>query len=228
MIPGMAQGVNEAMENIMEVKKPEKLIGLTGPYCAGKNHVALLLERRGLAVLDVDKLGHRVIETEKERLAARFGEGIVGAGGLVDRRRLGAAVFGNPQALSALEDIIHPVVNREILAWLGERAETEAACVINAALLHRCSPAFEALDAVILVKACLPVRLLRAKKRDRLPWTALVKRFGSQRHFASQYSAVKADIYKVENSGFSGFTGRLVSGRLENRINEILSRMGIT
>ncbi|MCL2374428.1 MAG: dephospho-CoA kinase, partial [Treponema sp.] len=54
--------------------KPEKLIGLTGAYCAGKNRVALLLEQRGFAVLDVDKLGHEVIETEKTRLVSHFGD----------------------------------------------------------------------------------------------------------------------------------------------------------
>jgi dephospho-CoA kinase len=39
----------------------KKLIGLTGTYCAGKNHVASLLEQRRLPVLDLDKLGHEVI-----------------------------------------------------------------------------------------------------------------------------------------------------------------------
>ena len=55
----------------------KKIIGLTGTYCAGKNHVAGLLEKRGLAVLDVDKLGHQAIAEEKEAIVARFGAGIL-------------------------------------------------------------------------------------------------------------------------------------------------------
>ena len=194
--------------------KDKKLIGLTGFYCAGKNHVAQLLEKRGLAVLDVDKLGHGIIETEKERILARFGEDILSPGGTIDRKRLGAKVFGKGAELAALEEIIHPGANRETLAWIEGREEK--ACVINAALLHR-SSAFEMLDAVIIVEAPLFARLLRARKRDRLSWLQLIKRFFSQRKFNPQYYRKKTDIYKVDNS--------LVCS--ENRIDEILSLLGI-
>ena len=211
---------------IKTTSKPVKLIGLTGPYCAGKNHIALLLEQRGLPVLDVDKLGHQVIETEKERLAARFGEDILDSDGKVNRKRLGARVFGKPGELAALEDIIHPGANRETLDWIQRQSRQEKACVINAALLHR-TAVFEALDAIILVQATFLTRLLRAKRRDRLPWTVILKRFRSQRKFTSQYFMGKADIYRVENSGFFGFRSGSLRGKLENRINEILPLMGI-
>ena len=203
-----------------------KLIGLTGKYCAGKNHVALLLEQRSIPVLDVDKLGHDVIEKERERILSRFGEDILGSDGLIDRRQLGDKVFGKPDELSALEGIIHPAVNRETLAWIGEHGGK--ACAINAALLHR-SSAFEMLDAVIVVRAPFITRLLRAKKRDKMPLNALLKRFGSQRGFDYQSRVAvpktevfgqpqlfkkKSDIYIVENYAHSN---------LEKRINEILS-----
>jgi len=204
--------------------KDKKVIGLTGTYCAGKNHVAQFLEQRGLPVLDVDKLGYQVIETEKERLLARFGRDILDAGGLIDRKRLGAKVFGKGEELAALEEIIHPGVNRETLDWIKSREEK--ACVINAALLHR-SSAFEVLDAIIIVQAPFLVRLFRAKKRDHLPWAVLLKRFQSQRKFFSQYFSGKTDIYRVENPGFFGFGSRSLRNKLESRINEILSLRGI-
>ena len=203
--------------------KDIKVIGLTGMYCAGKNHVALLLEQRGLPVLDLDKLGHEVIEAEKERLLARFGQDILGPGFLVDRKRLGAKVFGRPEELAALEGIIHPGVDRLMLAWIKNREEK--ACVINAALLHRVS-VFEALDAVILVQAPFPVRLFRARKRDHLPWTILLKRFYSQRKFSAQYFKGKTDIYRVENSGFFSFRSHSLRTKLEDRIDEIFSLWG--
>jgi len=202
--------------------KEKKIIGLTGTYCAGKNHVASLLEARGLPALDVDKLGHKVIESEKDRLLACFGRDILAPGGFIDRKLLGKKVFGSPEKLSALEDIIHPAVNRETLSWIGAR--NEKACVINAALLHR-SSAFEILDAVIIVEAPFIVRLLRAKKRDHLPWTAIIKRIGSQSDFHTQYFKGKTDIYRVENFGFFCAKQR---NKPENRIKEILSLLGIT
>ena len=196
----------------------KKVIGLTGYYCAGKNHVASLLEQRLLPVLDIDKLGHTAIETEKERIVARFGGDILGRDGAIDRKLLGARVFGRPPELAALEDIIHPKVNQETLAWINARKEK--ACVINAALLHR-SVVFEELDAIIIVEAPFFTRLLRARKRDRLPWGILIKRFLAQVKFNSQYFKGKTDIYRVENTGCKDHS------LPESRIDEILSLMGI-
>jgi dephospho-CoA kinase len=205
-----------------------KIIGLTGACCAGKNYIAGLLERRGLAVLDVDKLGHQAIVEEKQAIASRFGSGILGPDGEVDRRRLGAKVFGRPGELAALEALVHPAANRLTLRWLEEQGERP--CVVNAALLHK-SSAFERLDAVILVKAPLIIRLLRAKKRDKLPWPVLIRRFQSQRGFISRYRNKKfpqnADIYVIDNRKCPVFASRFVPDRLERRIDEILAREGI-
>jgi dephospho-CoA kinase len=203
--------------------KDKKIIGITGVYCAGKNHLAFLLEKRGFPVLDVDKLGHQVIEIEKERILARFGGDILISGGLIDRKRLGAKVFGRPAELAALEEIIHPGVNQETLIWIN--AQKEKACFINAALLHR-SSAIEVLDAVILIEAPFLVRLYRAKKRDRLPWAALLRRFRSQNKFDSQYFKEKTDIYRVSNPSCCSRNKRLQS-KLKKRIDEILSLLGI-
>ena len=217
----MAKIINEESNgNKME---KIKIIGITGLYCAGKNHIAKILEKRSLPVLDIDKLGHEVIEREKERIKARFGEEIL-KDGKVDRKRLGDKVFGKPAELAALEEIIHPIVNQDTLSWLNSRRGN--ACAINAALLHR-SSAFENLDLIILVEAPFFTRLLRAKKRDCLSWSALFKRFRSQEKFGSQYFKGKTDIYRVGNKGFSGFRSNYQKTRLENLIDKILSQKGI-
>ena len=199
-----------------EKKTMRKIIGITGPYCAGKNYISGILERRGIPVLDVDKLGHKVIEKERDSLVSRFGKDILDSGGFIDRKLLGVKVFGKPGELASLEAIIHPAVNHEISEWV--ESQSSDVCVVNAALLHRTS-VFSSLDAIIVVKTFFLVRLLRAKKRDRLPFKVLLKRFGSQRDFVSQYSEGKADIYKVKNSFFSGFSQQ----RLEKKLDTILS-----
>ena len=207
--------------------KTKKIIGLTGTYCAGKNHVSSLLEAQGFPALDLDKLGHQVIEAEREQLLRCFGKDILAPGGAIDRKRLGEKVFGNPEKLAVLEEIIHPAVNRETLSWINSR--NEKACVINAALLHR-SSAYEILDAIIIVEAPFPVRLLRAKKRDHLSWPALFRRFRSQSDFQSQYFKGKTDIYRVSNPSVcsnSGLFGSMKQNKPENRIREILSLLGI-
>jgi dephospho-CoA kinase len=210
----------------------KKIIGLTGAYCAGKNYVAGLLEKRGLPVLDVDKLGHQAIAGEKAAITARFGGEILDPGGEVDRRRLGARVFGKPGDMAALEAIIHPAANILTLRWLEAQG---GPCVVNAALLHR-SSAFELLDAVILVKAPLLTRLLRARRRDKLSWPAIIRRFRSQRGFFSRYGDKKAggiaDIHVIDNRGYPVFSSRPLTEDverrdLERRIDEILAIEGI-
>jgi len=197
------------------------VIGLTGLYCAGKNHIASLLEQRGLAVLDVDKLGHIAIENIKTAIFTRFGEDIANQDGSVNRRLLGAKVFGNMQEMEALEALVHPEANRLTLQWLAE--QNGKPCVVNAALLHK-SVVFQQLGCIILVNAPLFTRLIRAKKRDKLPWTAIVKRFLSQKEFFSQYNSKITDIYKVENPGFGGSRS---TAKLESRIGAIMSNLGL-
>ncbi|MDR0689989.1 MAG: dephospho-CoA kinase [Spirochaetaceae bacterium] len=204
--------------------KGPRIIGLTGMYCAGKNYVARLLEERGLPVLDVDALGHRAIEVEKEAIVQRFGPEILGEDGAVDRRALGTKVFGSPGELAALEEIVHPAANRLTENWIA--GITKGPCVINAALLHR-STAFSRLDFVVIVQAPLLTRLLRARRRDGLPILPLIRRFKSQRKFMSQYLSQNADIYRVNNWGYSGINSRIHKGALERRIDDILSQEGI-
>ncbi|MDR2552516.1 MAG: dephospho-CoA kinase [Treponema sp.] len=202
------------------VDKPgDLLIGLTGLYCAGKNHVAALLEKRGLPILDVDRLGHEAIRTERDAIIRRFGGDILDGEGQIDRRLLGRRVFGRDEELAALEAIVHPAANALTGEWI---ARQRGPCVINAALLHR-SPVLARLDGIMVVRAPLPVRFFRAWKRDSLPPKELIKRFFSQKDFPfmqirrAQLFFGASDIYTIENPGFPGS-----QRNLENQIDVIL------
>jgi len=195
------------------------IIGLTGAYCAGKNHVAALFEMRDLPVLDVDKLGYQVLELEKEKIYALFGSDLQKTDGSLDRRLLGRRVFGKPEKLAALEAIVHPLVNKMVDEW----AETQKGnCVINAALLHK-STIFNRLNRIILVKAPLITRIFRAKRRDKLSWGEIMRRINNQKGFNTQYlsinsSSICAEIYSIENPGLSGSRNL----KLERRIDKYL------
>ncbi|MDR2783732.1 MAG: dephospho-CoA kinase [Treponema sp.] len=178
------------------------LIGLTGPYCSGKNYIASLFEEQGLPTLDVDKLGHEAIRRKRDAITAHFGIDVLGKSGEIDRKVLGEKVFGSPHELAALEAIVHPVANALTGEWIA--AQGGQSCVVNAALLHR-SIAFDRLNAIVMVKAGFLTRLIRARKRDRLPWLELIKRFRSQRGFSSHYLQKNADnkdvnIYIINNT----------------------------
>jgi len=201
------------------------IIGLTGIYCAGKNHVASLLKTRNLPVLDVDKLGYQALESEKKVIYTQFASDFQKAGkswqpeSPLDRHLLGKIVFGNPEKLAALEAIIHPVVNRETNEWAAAQTGN---CVINAALLHR-SSIFNKLDCIILVTAPFFTRLLRAKRRDKLPWREILRRFASQKDFNTQYLSINAEIYRVGNPGLCRTGSR--NAKLQRQIDKILEGM---
>jgi dephospho-CoA kinase len=187
--------------------------------------VAKLLEKRGFPVLDVDTLGHQGIELEKGTILERFGRGILGKDGNIDRKLLGARVFRSPEALAWLETIVHPVANRLTEAWI--RRQGDRSCVINAALLHR-SSVWTYLDGIILVKAPVLTRLLRARKRDKLPWGQLIQRFRSQREFTAKYLGESADMYTIVNRGYGRFGSSFFSGYVERQLEAVLAQLGMT
>ena len=112
-------------------------IGLTGPIGCGKSTVASWLgERPGVVVIDADQVARDVLEPGQPALVAviaRFGSGLVGPDGSLDRAALGRIVFADPAALRDLEAIVHPAVRPRILAAIAQAAaEGVVAVVIEA------------------------------------------------------------------------------------------------
>jgi dephospho-CoA kinase len=117
-----------------------RIIGLTGGIGAGKSTVAHMLAAKGAVVIDADRVAHDVYEPGADgfdRVVERFGRDVVGSDGRIDRKALGAKVFGNAGALRDLNGIIHPLVRKEVASRLLEaaRSRPEAVVVIEAALM---------------------------------------------------------------------------------------------
>jgi len=114
------------------------VIGLTGNIATGKTTVARMLAELGATVIDADKLAHEAMRPGTEvyhAIVTRFGSGILSDNGEIDRKALGAIVFADPEALADLEALVHPAVEKAILAEL-ERAETPVAVVEAIKLLE--------------------------------------------------------------------------------------------
>ena len=97
-----------------------KVVGLCGGIGAGKSTVARLLAERGAVVVDVDALGRNVLAHDEVRHAvvAEFGDGVLDAGGGIDRAALAREVFSCEGRLTDLEAISHPAIDREIARHL--------------------------------------------------------------------------------------------------------------
>ena len=159
------------------------------------------LEARGFLVIDVDRLGHHALEDKRDALIGRFGNGIVGAGGKIDRKALGRIVFADTASRRELESIVHPAM-REAAAGIIRENSARDVC-INAALLFPMGLA-EYCDLVFWVTAPFLKRLKWAMGRDRLSIFQTIRRFAAQRELRLQFSSRSVDIFSVRNSGSPG------------------------
>ena len=114
------------------------LIGLTGGIGSGKSTVSARLAELGARVIDADAITREVQQPGTEVFAAiveRFGDGVVAADGSLDRTALAAKVFGDPDELKALTDIVHPAVGVTIAERMAEAAGTDDVVVLDVPLL---------------------------------------------------------------------------------------------
>ncbi|KAM9174931.1 bifunctional coenzyme A synthase [Mergus octosetaceus] len=115
------------------------VIGLTGGTGSGKTSIARLLGQLGAFLIDADKLGHAVYlpgGPAYERVLAAFGAEILSEDGTINRKVLGAKVFGNQERLKSLTDIVWPEIARLVRKEIGEAdAQGKAVCVLDAAVL---------------------------------------------------------------------------------------------
>ncbi len=120
-----------------------KTIGLTGGIGSGKSTVSQILAGLGAWVIDADKVGHEIYLPGKaawQQVTAAFGRDILAADQTIDRKKLGAIVFGSEEARKKLNAIVHPLMFKEIERRIKEkRAEgviqpivVEAAVLIEA------------------------------------------------------------------------------------------------
>lgn len=189
-----------------------KVIGILGGVASGKSLVARELARLGAGVLDADRAGHEVLCMPEIEAAARkrWGEGVFGPDGRIDRARLARIVFADPPdgppERSYLERLTHPEIGR-LLAREAERLEA-------------CGTSVAALDAPLLLEAGwdkLCDTLVFVHAPEALRRSRALARGWSEADFAARQSAQQAPEAKreradlvIDNSGSPHETRRQV------------------
>jgi dephospho-CoA kinase len=134
------------------------VVGLTGGIGAGKSTVAGMLSANGAIVIDVDRLGHVVLEP-----GGKAHDAVLDTFGTVDRRELGAIVFTDSAALARLTAISHPAINAELVEVLaGIDADV---VVLDMAILAESILGRGVYDVVVTVEAPVELRVARAVAR---------------------------------------------------------------
>ncbi len=177
------------------------VIGVTGSVGMGKSTVAGMFKRLGAVVLDADEIAHQVMEPKRlawRQIVAVFGEGVLNEDQTVNRRRLAAIVFPDPERRKRLERIIHPQVLRAIRQQLHRlrRARRVRAVVLDIPLLVEVG-AQELVDALVVVTA--PPEVQRERLTQKYGWSEedINARVAAQWDLAAK--AALAD-YVVDNS----------------------------
>lgn len=104
------------------------IIGITGQIGTGKSTVASLLVNQGFKLIDVDKIGHKLLKPDSP-LAPQ----IITLFGSLDRKVIASQVFTNSKQLNQLNQLTHPLIKEEVIRIINQNPKQNL--VIEAALL---------------------------------------------------------------------------------------------
>ena len=179
-----------------------RTFGLTGGVASGKSTVAAMFTELGAKVIDADRLGHELIRSPLpayHEIVRHFGFEILDPQGEIDRKRLGAIVFSDPQELRYLNSIVHPrVIERvEQLVTAYHLQDSRAVVLVEAALHYEAGIADR--FAKMIVAWCRPGQQLeRLIAKTRLPREAAEYRIAAQ--MPAEEKRRRAD-YVIDCSG---------------------------
>ena len=195
------------------------VIGLTGGIGTGKSEVASLLQSFGAEVINADQVGHEAYTPNSEswrEVVNTFGEEILQPDGQIDRGRLGAIVFSNPQQLDKLNAIMHPRMARMV----GDKIEVlrdkgTPAVVVEAAVL------FEAgwdslVDEVWTTDSPVELVIERLQARNGMSEEEVRRRINSQ---MDRVERIERSHLVVDNSGDVAGLGETVKALWDSRVD---------
>ena len=187
------------------------IICLTGGIAAGKSTAARYFATRGAKVIDADQLGHATYEAgtvANDRLVETFGDAVRAEDGGIDRKALGGMVFGKPEALKQLTDIVWPQIRLLAEAQTQSllKEDPSAIVILEAAVLFEAG--WEDIgDATWVVITEPEVAIARAMARDGLTREAVEKRLSSQ--LSNTDRAARADLVIENNTLEADFVAAL-------------------
>jgi dephospho-CoA kinase len=204
------------------------LVGLTGGIATGKSTVSALLRQLGCEIIDADLLAREVVEPGQPALAqivTEFGRDVVTAAGALDRKKLGAIVFANPERRRRLEAITHPAIRDRFQARLDELAERGfvGLVVFDAAVMIE-SGNYKNMDRLVVVVTDQPTQLARLHGRDGTDDAENRRKVASQMPLAEK---AKLADYVIDNSGDREATAEQVRRVFAALMSELEARSAV-
>ena len=177
-----------------------RIIGITGGIASGKSTVTEFLRQQGYQVIDADQVVHELQEPGGrlyQALLSTFGSSILQEDGRLDRPKLGAMIFGNPELLAQSSQIQNQIIREELADRRDLLAETEDIFFMDLPLLFELG--YESwFDQVWLVDVTEETQLSRLMTRNALSQKEAEKRIAAQ--LSLQEKRNRADVL-IENNG---------------------------
>jgi dephospho-CoA kinase len=147
-------------------------VGLTGGIGSGKSTVLAMLADLGATAIDADAISRSTTAAGGAAIAEierTFGPGFITAGRALDRERMRAHTFSNPQARKQLEAIIHPLVGAESARQVEAALAAGATCIVfDIPLLVESGRWRRQVDAVLVVDCAVETQVARVMQRSGL------------------------------------------------------------
>lgn len=141
-------------------------VGLTGGIGSGKTTVKNFFDELGAPTIDADEISHKITKPGQaafDEVVALFGKESLDETGNLDRKRLRALIFDEPELKQKLEAIIHPRVRAQIREFT-DRVDYPY-CIICIPLLLE-TGAQSTVDRVLVVDAPEELQVARVSLRD--------------------------------------------------------------
>ena len=177
-----------------------RIIGITGGIASGKSTVTEFLRQLGYQVIDADQVVHELQEPGGrlyQALLSTFGPAILQEDGRLDRPKLGAMIFGDPELLAQSSQIQNQIIREELAGRRDLLAETEDIFFMDLPLLFELQYE-DWFDQIWLVDVTVETQLSRLMTRNALSQDEAEKRIAAQ--LSLQEKRKRADVL-IDNNG---------------------------
>lgn len=188
------------------------VLGVTGGIASGKSTVSDILAELGAPLIDFDVLARLVVEPGRPALksiAAYFGKKVLHANGTLDREKMSALVFNNPDARRKLEEFTHAPIFAEYHRQVNRLSAEYPGAIIQAGVPLLLEMNLQTLfTKVLLVYANPAQQIARLTARDGISKTAARKILAAQLPIDEK---VKLVDYVIDNGGTEAETRHQVN-----------------
>lgn len=188
-----------------------KKIAITGGIGSGKSFVSELIKALGYPVFSCDEIYKDVIVSPAyiEKIRLVFPECVTEKG--IDRKKLSAIVFRNPEKLQLLNGIAHPLIMEKLFQNMNELVEEFVFAEVPLLFESNTQALFE---KIIVVQRNVEKRMESVMQRDGLSKQEILQRMKAQFDYTSVSEDERANIYFVYNNG--------AVGELEDQLKTLL------